>query len=186
MKRRIVSIVAVACALVCIALAVMLIADRHLTVHIGSRLHVSHYGGMFDCEYRSHETMTGPKEVIAYRDDEPYYVNFLEIETWRRGLPPATGTKVAGVGWATRFAERSDSGTRLAEKCYRAVLNAEYVLALVTLLGAAAVVAYMKIRRRERRLAAGLCVACGYDLRASGDRCPECGAVARNTRVPIA
>jgi len=32
-------------------------------------------------------------------------------------------------------------------------------------------------REQSQRLRLGLCLSCGYDVRASGNRCPECGAV---------
>jgi hypothetical protein len=44
-------------------------------------------------------------------------------------------------------------------------------------LGVATAWGWSTARRPESRRARGQCTACGYDLRATPDRCPECGTV---------
>ena len=46
-------------------------------------------------------------------------------------------------------------------------------LGLVTALWVQSLLSHYDRRRKRKKL--GLCVKCGYDLRGSKDRCPECG-----------
>ena len=59
-------------------------------------------------------------------------------------------------------------------------------LALFILLGAIGAFSFFAARREAERLkrqTSGFCVNCGYDLRGTPNRCPECGTTTEKTPV---
>jgi hypothetical protein len=87
---------------------------------------------------------------------------------------PLTTTNLLTAEWRFAGFEYLD---RSPPRSFRRVAVPCWALAMA--LAAAPALWY---RRRRTKLAgerAGLCPACGYDLRATPDRCPECGAASQ-------
>ena len=90
------------------------------------------------------------------------------------------------AGWSHQDGDRMQS-----PKPGRLNTDREVIIPLWFITALAGVLPAVRLRRalRRRRIrranAAGTCSVCGYDLRASPDRCPECGAVSA-TLAPAA
>lgn len=90
--------------------------------------------------------------------------------------------RMAGFQWAF-FQEPQDHRYRVLEGRARFYVTPLWAIALVT--GTMPMVVVMRWRRRWQaagRQLKGLCASCGYDLRATPDRCPECGALSINMK----
>ena len=88
-------------------------------------------------------------------------------------LPPVEERR---VGFAVRFGDGRDGRymTHLVIPCW----------ALFILTAALPGVSTASAARRRGRGARGECLRCGYDLRATPGRCPECGTMVTETQIP--
>ena len=85
-------------------------------------------------------------------------------------LAPGEGYRTLPAGYAGRSS---------AMRCWSVTVP----YGLIAITAAAFALTHLSLdarrgRRRARRIRARLCPSCGYDLRATPDRCPECGAAA--------
>jgi len=107
--------------------------------------------------------MRGWYNVVV--NDNAQYEDLLR-KRLRFYLPPivTVGMMVALASIAADFQRPADRGAL--------VMIAAFEVALVGNL-----VARQRVKRALDRLMRGRCIKCGYDLRATPDRCPECGTV---------
>jgi hypothetical protein len=151
--------------------------DRRL--HIEHRQHrIGMVGGHLRIYFRQYSSYPAATDRAAIDPDYPPRFGvtyrraprtFSVAESRRAVIPPTTG------GWAKLgfWMSREWDDWNAAAPTWPLLLLAGIPAAL-WLRGLA------KARARRRRLAAGQCPACGYDLRGSppGGPCPECGAAA--------
>jgi hypothetical protein len=96
-------------------------------------------------------------------DDGPVYQELLRLHAIRSRARSATFLTINGV--RPHFDHEPYSHAKLAAAT--AALPAAWASTLL----------FGRLRRGRNASPAGLCPACGYDLRATPGRCPECGAV---------
>jgi hypothetical protein len=80
--------------------------------------------------------------------------------------------------WA--LGKDSASNRALSSTSWRVVIPMWAMTVLSAILPIIGLARNMQLRRRKR---VGLCAKCGYDLRATPDRCPECGTIKPATSV---
>lgn len=89
------------------------------------------------------------------------------------GMVDAMRYRVLGLGVALEYQWGGKSGRWMVGR--HVAMPYWFVAAVLTLLPLQWRLDVARGRREQRRHGAGQCRACGYDLRATPDRCPECG-----------
>ncbi len=126
-------------------------------------------------------------EFAAKEERLGYFPGWQFWPATRAGVDPLydfslTSHARSSPWWQLGFHYLAGTGRSAASRETIWIVNVPY---WAITLAAALLPAWLALQQRRRiwRIKAGLCATCGYDLRASKDRCPECGTEFRSLAV---
>jgi hypothetical protein len=181
MKRRLFTIAAALSLVTGMAILAIWVrsyfASDTLTLQRGHQYLVLSNRGSLTAVVASRYTVPmGSQPPFPAEERWPSYSDTWEF-TWEKSDPwiePAAprfpGVRV-GTWWEP---EGGDLGVEAVDSGHQLRVP-DWLLALPLLIIGGIGLRGSLIRRRTKRTGDALCVHCGYDLRASSDRCPECG-----------
>jgi hypothetical protein len=179
-KRRLVTLAAAASLLLCVATVALWVRSYWRAEELS-------YGKFDDQTYQALEfrcvmgefqvasvTYAIPQDVKAIGKSWSVHSRPARAEHKLRSDQNEDGMTVSSSGWFFGFGYLSQTAPFLAGYSLRAVAIPAWSLALFFTVAPA--LRLRAIRHGSRRRRVGECMGCGYDLRATPDRCPECGA----------
>jgi hypothetical protein len=119
---------------------------------------------------------------VCWMSDVPAFLIEVPVGAWRHSSEKPSRDPWAPVNTESTPGEVSLPGFRYSlnrnfmGSIGQLLVHDAYVVTLLAIAPLAWGIAFRRRRSRARRARAGLCARCGYDLRASTGRCPECGA----------
>jgi hypothetical protein len=169
MRRRLFTFAAGVSAVLCIAVCALWVRSYRVSGFVGWSDAVHQYGVLWERGMLRLEAASYPATPRGWAvESSPVAPG--DDGLWREARHPGNRWRALDVAYR-RIDYRAD-GTEVRRSLY----------VPARMLAAAAAIpmvgwAISTWRRRRRQRPAGLCRACGYDLRATPERCPECGAI---------
>jgi hypothetical protein len=189
MLRRLFTLASALSLLLCVATAALWVRSYRVADGASWQEHGRNYsfhamcgGAVFHCQYGDYRP-----GYDAYQYPHPERMTWssyanpdYSVTEWRSS-EEAVGPRYRLLGFA--YEHRTwPAGTELIAGGGRWTAVRSWMIAIPAwaIVGVFAVLPLAWVRRRWRRPRAGCCGKCGYDLRATPGRCPECGEMAGN------